>query len=86
MTGPLVHWRRRRRDRTEGRILLALLDAGRPLGGLEICRAAGLGSGTIYPTLSRMERTGRISSHWGEPRTPGGPRPRFYQITPEKET
>lgn len=86
MNGPLARWRQRRRQATEARILMALLGAGRPLAGLEICQAAGLRSGTIHPALARMERDGRITSDWDAPRAAGAPPRRRYQPTAPEDS
>jgi PadR family transcriptional regulator, regulatory protein PadR len=53
--------------------------------GLEICRAAGLPGGTIYPILARLEDAGWLTSGWEDidPVVAGRRRRRFYQLTPE---
>src|SRR4051812_5118834 len=51
--------------------------------GMELARAAGLASGTVYPILSRLEDSGWVESGWeddGHP-TGGRPRRRFYVLT-----
>jgi len=53
-------WRTRRQAR-EAKILAALADGGYH-HGLDICRAAGLPTGSIHPDLARLERQGRIGS------------------------
>jgi PadR family transcriptional regulator, regulatory protein PadR len=58
----------------------------RPTGGLsgaEIARSTGLPSGTLYPILFRLEKSGWLSSHWEEviPSEVKRPRRRLYQIT-----
>lgn len=57
----------------------------REMYGLEICRAAGLPSGTIHPILARLESTGWLQSRWEEidPHDAGRPRRRFYRLSPE---
>jgi PadR family transcriptional regulator, regulatory protein PadR len=52
--------------------------------GLEICRAAGLPGGTIYPILARFEQTGWLTSTWEDiDPVAAGRRPRrFYRLTP----
>lgn len=47
--------------------------------GLEICRAANMPSGVVYPILKRLERLGWLDSRWGED-IPGARR-RYYQLT-----
>jgi PadR family transcriptional regulator PadR len=39
--------------------------------------------GAMYPLLSRLRRSGRISSGWRE--SPSGPPRRYYSLTPEGE-
>jgi PadR family transcriptional regulator, regulatory protein PadR len=65
-------------------VLRVLLDD--PLGehyGLEIAKAAGLASGSLYPTLARLEREGWVSSDWEQvsQREAGRPRRRYYRLT-----
>lgn len=47
-----------RRDR---RVLLVLLTGASNLTGLRICEAAGIGSGTAYPALAKIERLGWVN-------------------------
>lgn len=56
--------------------------------GLEICRASGLASGTIYPILARLEAARWLESAWEDinPSDAGRPRRRHYWLTPEGET
>ncbi len=51
--------------------------------GLELVKAAGLPSGTIYPILARLEAAGWVSSDWEEvdPSRVKRPRRRFYLLT-----
>ena len=52
--------------------------------GLELCRATGLASGTVYPIIARLEREGWIASKWEDPtlqETQGRPRRRYYWVT-----
>lgn len=53
--------------------------------GLEISKAAGLPSGSLYPTMARLERAGWVSSDWEQvdPRAVGRPRRRYYKLTPD---
>jgi DNA-binding PadR family transcriptional regulator len=52
--------------------------------GLDIMDATGLSSGTVYPTLTRMENRGLLSAAW-ESNTialrEGRPRRRYYKLT-----
>jgi len=64
-------------------ILRALMD-GPEVGmcGLEICAAAGLPTGTIHPTLARLEALGWLQSEWEQrdPAEQGRPRRRYYHL------
>ncbi|TYB71264.1 PadR family transcriptional regulator [Nonomuraea sp. PA05] len=55
---------------------------GQATYGLEICKATGLGSGTVYPILSRLERIGWVRAYWSEDEA-RGPRRRMYELTGE---
>jgi DNA-binding PadR family transcriptional regulator len=76
------------RDRKPSQQTVAVLDAlaGRPgawLYGLEIARATGLKSGTIYPILIRCAETGLLESKWLEPAATGRPPRHAYRILPK---
>jgi PadR family transcriptional regulator, regulatory protein PadR len=67
--------------------VLAVLVAD-PLGehyGLELCRAAGLPGGTIYPILARLEQAGWLDSAWEDidEHEAGRRRRRYYKLTDE---
>ena len=78
-----------RMTRTTREVLRVLLNGtNEDLHGLRICQEAGLGSGTTYPILSRLERAGWVEAHWedetewlepadGKRR----PRRRYYRLT-----
>ncbi|GAB3895648.1 PadR family transcriptional regulator [Microbispora bryophytorum] len=52
--------------------------------GLEVCKATGLGSGTVYPILTRLERIGWVRARWEESDAElRGPRRRLYELTGE---
>lgn len=53
--------------------------------GLEIAKATGLKSGTMYPSLARLEEAGILASRWEDvdARTVGRPRRRLYSLTAE---
>lgn len=55
--------------------------------GFELCKAAGLKSGTVYPSLVRLERTGWLTSEWEEvdPSVEGRPQRRIYRLTGQGE-
>ncbi len=52
--------------------------------GLELVARTGLPSGTVYPTLSRLERGGLVRGSWEEREAAdreGRPRRRYYELT-----
>jgi len=51
--------------------------------GADIAKATGVGSGTLYPLLARLEAAGWLSSQWEkvEPSEAGRPRRRLYVLT-----
>ena len=52
--------------------------------GLEIVTRTGLPSGTVYPTLGRLKRSGLVTACWEDQRTAereGRPRRRYYELT-----
>jgi PadR family transcriptional regulator PadR len=53
--------------------------------GLEIAKAAGLPSGSLYPMLANLERIGWVTSDWEQvdEHEVGRPRRRYYQLTPD---
>ena len=54
--------------------------------GLDMMDATNLPSGTVYPTLARMEARGFVESEWEaeeEASAAGRPRRRYYRLTPE---
>jgi PadR family transcriptional regulator PadR len=71
---------------TTARALAALLaepDADRY--GLELMRATGLASGTLYPILHRLQDAGWLVAQWEDvdPAAVGRPARRFYRLTPD---
>jgi DNA-binding PadR family transcriptional regulator len=46
---------------------------------------SGLGSGTIYPILQKLQAAGWVSSSWeeGDPAALGRPVRRYYLLTPD---
>ncbi|MBO3747790.1 helix-turn-helix transcriptional regulator [Streptosporangiaceae bacterium NEAU-GS5] len=68
-------------------VLSVLRQAAReevPVYGLEICKITGLGSGTVYPILTRLERVGWVRAYWEEAGDDSrGPRRRMYELTGE---
>lgn len=72
--------------RAPGLVTLAILRAirGGRIYGADIMDATGLGGGTIYKTLSRLERRGWIVGRWedaGVAEAERRPRRRFYRLT-----
>jgi PadR family transcriptional regulator PadR len=66
------------------KVLGAFLAAPRDeLSGADITRHAGIGPGTLYPLLQRLERAGWLDSRWEteDPAALGRPRRRYYHIT-----
>lgn len=55
----------------------------RSRSGADITRQAQVGSGTLYPILSRLEEAGWFTSEWEkiDPAVQGRPRRRYYTIT-----
>jgi len=54
--------------------------------GFDIMDGTGLPSGTVYPALSRLERTGLLRAKWEDPRIAREekrPARKYYEITPE---
>jgi DNA-binding PadR family transcriptional regulator len=72
VTGPLLKVLACLVDRAEGDVY-----------GLELVRATGLKSGTLYPLLDRLEKQGLVASSWEtkEPSQLGRPRRRLYRLT-----
>lgn len=52
-----------------------------PVWGLRICEETGLGPGTVYPILERLQDAGWVTATWEDPQPSGRPRRRFYEIT-----
>jgi PadR family transcriptional regulator, regulatory protein PadR len=52
-----------------------------PAWGYRLCEETGLGSGTVYPILDRLERAGYVRSYRETPTPPGRPPRRFYELT-----
>ena len=67
-------------------VLLAEPDAERY--GLDLMKATGLPSGTLYPLLQRLQQAGWVAAHWEDidPAAEGRPARRYYQLTAEGVT
>lgn len=69
-------------------IVLGLLDANPSYGGqllerLEHEAGIDVSSGTLYPLLSRLRKTGVVATSWEE--SPVGPPRKIYQLTDSGE-
>lgn len=65
-------------------VLNELLDAKKneeEIWGLEICRKADLGPGTVYPILDRLTERGWVTSREETGPHPGRPARRFFEFT-----
>jgi PadR family transcriptional regulator PadR len=53
--------------------------------GLDLMRASGHPSGTLYPILLRLQQAGWVEAVWEEvdPATAGRPARRYYRLTPD---
>lgn len=60
---------------------LAHSDSDAPLWGYKLTELTGLGSGTIYPIMERLERAGYVSATVETPRPADRPPRRFYELT-----
>ena len=66
-------------------VLGALLGADGEVFGLEIVRITGLGAGTIYPILQRLQAAGWVTARWesaDDAHTAGRPARRYYHLSP----
>lgn len=67
-------------------LVLQSLSAGHHYG-FEIMKLTSLASGTVYPLLRRLERSGMVTSSWEDidPVQEGRPKRRTYEITGDGE-
>lgn len=49
--------------------------------GYELCRLAGMKSGTLYPLMIRLEAQGYLEAQWMPPSEPGRPPRHAYRLT-----
>ena len=63
------------------RLLAALAVTGGWRHGYDLCREAGILSGTLYPLLARLEAQGYLDAEWRPPATPGRPSRLVYRLT-----
>jgi PadR family transcriptional regulator, regulatory protein PadR len=71
------------------RVLKMMIEKPRtPYSGADIARQIGLGSGTLYPLLQRLENAGWLKSEWEtiDPSREGRPRRRQYKLTGRGQT
>lgn len=50
--------------------------------GYDIAKSADLKSGTLYPILARLEKSGWLQSGWETDLPEGRPPRRYYELTP----
>lgn len=71
--------------RVTGPLLKVLNDflshPGEELYGLQVIRATGLKSGTLYPILERLLEEGWAEAQWESDPSRRGPRRRLYRLT-----
>ena len=60
---------------------LAHADPDAPLWGYKLTEITGLGSGTIYPIMERLEAGKYVSARVETPRPADRPPRRFYELT-----
>lgn len=63
------------------RVLALLITGADRLSGLAISRLSGVGTGSVYVCLDRLEAAGWVVGEW-EVRADDAPRRRFYRLTP----
>lgn len=49
--------------------------------GYDLCRQAGVKSGTLYPLLIRLAEQGYLEAEWQAPAEPGRPPRHAYRLT-----
>lgn len=57
--------------------------------GLDIVTTTGMPSGTVYPTLGRLKKSGLVRARWEDQRVAereGRPRRRYYELTADGVT
>jgi PadR family transcriptional regulator, regulatory protein PadR len=68
------------------RVLAAFLEDSQAVRyGLELMRASGHSSGTLYPILLRLQNAGWVETSWeqNDQATPSRPARRHYRLTPD---
>ena len=69
----------RRRANQERRVIAAMQPPGKRVYVLDLMWLLRMGSGTAYPILGRLERTGVVASDWESPQG-DKPRRRVYWL------
>lgn len=63
-------------------VLALLAEAGQSWRhGYDLCREAGIKSGTLYPLLMRLEAQAYLEAEWQAPAEPGRPARHAYRLT-----
>jgi PadR family transcriptional regulator, regulatory protein PadR len=62
-------------------VLHELLASSDALWGLQLVKATGRPTGTVYPILARLEDAGWITAEWETESNHTGPRRRLYRLT-----
>ena len=62
-------------------LLVTSARSGEQMWGLRVCECAGLGPGTVYPVLQRLQRAGRVTSYMERAKPSGRPPRRYYEVT-----
>lgn len=63
-------------------LLTLMAEAGETWShGYELCRLAGIKSGTLYPLLIRLESQGYLEAEWQAPTESGRPPRHAYRLT-----
>ncbi|MGP4968800.1 PadR family transcriptional regulator [Glutamicibacter ardleyensis] len=56
------------------------MESTEAIWGLQIVKATGLKTGTVYPILERLEDAGWITSEWDTDLSRKGPRRRYFKL------
>jgi len=86
MSSAILNSMARTRSHQTKLVLQALLDSPKQESyGLQVVRASGVGSGTAYAILRRLEDEGCLAGRWEEidASEQGRPPRRYYQLTDE---
>ncbi|MEK9211881.1 PadR family transcriptional regulator [Sphingomonas sp. 2378] len=82
----IAGWQSQLRKGAAELVLLCVLARGEAYGVEILARIRGGGDlvseGTLYPLLSRLEKSGRIAARWELPAEGGNPR-KYYRLTAE---